>query len=191
MDLAAINRAAALLAARKGQFETERDRAEDARWAEELAREPIILLARKLARQHDRDATKPRLVSLGRTREDRECDSEEQEENAKSLLALAESIERSEARKIDLANGIERKPRQLEHRIRVAAIHNDRPAAADGKKPKVSRTEAHRAQQEAALQAKQAETAARAQAAGLPPPQFTQIKVHVGNSLFHRAGRFL
>ncbi len=85
------------LATRKAEFQAERDAAQDAEWAADCGNDPIIMMARRLARAWDRRPTGP--VQVPETAEDVEVLQEQKLDYAKTLFSLAEAVGREERRK--------------------------------------------------------------------------------------------
>lgn len=165
-----------------------KDAAQDAAWEKELAGDEIVLMARRMARDWDRQQKAPR-PSVPMSLEDRECMLEETLDYARSLFSLAAAIDQDERRPEAEAAGTLRRTRPVilgGPRIRAAAPAGNDPIVVDvlaksdgpGKAPRKSRTEIWREQQEA-------ERAARQQMLPLRPAppvlQQTELGWHRGS----------
>jgi hypothetical protein len=70
-----------------------KDKAENERWEVECGGDELIMMARKMSRDHDRPRKEP-VASAPTSLEDQECLREDLEAVAKSLLSLADLVER-------------------------------------------------------------------------------------------------
>jgi hypothetical protein len=163
IDAASAARIVASLDAELAKRQSKRDAAEDRRWADE-GLDDVILLARRLARHWDRHRAKPKTRPLAAVPEDLEFALEEALEQAKSLYALAEAVERAERlREIEASGAPRRRPVVIGPRVRAAAPSAkakptvDILAKCDGptSAPRKSRTEIWREQQQAQAAARQ------------------------------------